>query len=101
MHHSAHSIDVALDADEARQKALDVLVRPRTIVGMVAIDLEPGDSAWNPASTKRDIDGPGRVIYRRYPDGGVDVERQALRVHEGSGSWHASGRAIDMNAVTR
>ena len=102
MHHSAHMVEVALDADEARQRAIPRKT-PRPVVGMVALDLEAGDSAWNPASTKRDIDGPGRVIYRRYPDGGIDVERQALRVHDAGGSWHSVGRAVDMNApeVTR
>lgn len=36
--------------------------------------LHPDDTAWNPASTKGDLRGPGRLEYRRYTDGGVTAE---------------------------
>lgn len=40
--------------------------------------LTSNDTAWNPSSTKNDIQGPGEVTYRRWPDGGMgaDVKRQ-------------------------
>lgn len=37
--------------------------------------LREGDSAWNPASTKRenDIHGPCKITYHRYEDGGIEA----------------------------
>jgi hypothetical protein len=31
------------------------------------------DSAWNPASTKTSINGPAKVGYRMYSDGGISA----------------------------
>lgn len=79
MHHSPDSIATMLDANEAAQHARnEVSAIARPVVGMVSLDLEPGDSAWHPASTKHDVHGPLRVTYRRYPDGAVEVESESL-----------------------
>ncbi len=93
MHHSHDSIVNAIEADEARQRAVPRQTS-RPIVGMVAIDLEAGDSAWDPSSTKRDIHGPFRVIYRRFPDGGIDAETQPLASVR---SNHWTPPAFDVN----
>jgi hypothetical protein len=37
------------------------------------IELAKGDTAWNPASTKRVIYGPCTVQYERGPSGGIDA----------------------------
>ena len=37
------------------------------------VSLKEGDSAWNPASTKRELYGPATVLYRKAPDGGITV----------------------------
>jgi hypothetical protein len=37
------------------------------------VTLWRNDTAWNPASTKRDIYGPARIEYTQGPDGGVDA----------------------------
>jgi len=38
--------------------------------------LHRGDRAWNPVSDKpeRMISGPASLIYRRWTDGGIDLE---------------------------
>jgi len=38
--------------------------------------LHRGDRAWNPVSDKPDrmIAGPAVLTYRRWPDGGIDLE---------------------------
>ena len=98
MHHSHDAIERALDADEARQRAIPRRT-PVPVVGLVTIDLNEGDTAWNPASTKRDLVGPVRVIYRRFPDGGIDVDRHALQsTATRATSWHATRPAVDYNA---
>lgn len=62
--HTAQAILEALEADQdATGEAL----------GRVTIALAVGDTAWNPGSTKRLIDGPTRVRYTLWPDGGVDA----------------------------
>lgn len=38
------------------------------------VDLTAGDSAWNPATANLVLRGPGRLVYHRYPDGGVYAE---------------------------
>ena len=81
MFHSHDSITAQLDADEARQRSVP-RTTPVPVVGMVTLDLDRGDSAWHPASTKRDLHGPIRLTYRRYPDGGVEVEASRLPVAE-------------------
>lgn len=40
------------------------------------VHLEPGQSAWNPASTRHLLYGPADLVYRRYPDGGVEVHER-------------------------
>lgn len=35
------------------------------------VDLEDGETAWNPASTRSVICGPARLRYVRWPDGRV------------------------------
>lgn len=42
--------------------------------GSYTIELGPGDSSWNPTTTKgHRIEGPARVSYRLYDDGGWDA----------------------------
>ena len=48
----------------------------RTVIEVAnyAVDLAPGDTAWNPTSTKdHHLRGPARVTYRLYSDGGWEV----------------------------
>jgi hypothetical protein len=40
----------------------------------VTFRLGETDTAWNPASTKKFIHGPGAVTYTRHRDGGIDTE---------------------------
>lgn len=42
-------------------------------IGNVRLELEYGDKAWNPASTKKMLRGPCVVTYVSYPDGGVEA----------------------------
>jgi hypothetical protein len=43
-------------------------------VGRYTVELAPGDSSWDPTTTKdKKIHGPARVTYRHYYDGGWDV----------------------------
>lgn len=37
------------------------------------VELGPQDSAWNPASTKRDVYGPATVRYLEHVDGGFEA----------------------------
>lgn len=40
----------------------------------VVFELEEGESAWNPASTKdRHVWGPCKITYVRHRDGGIDA----------------------------
>lgn len=39
----------------------------------VTINIGKGDAAWNPGSTKRMIDGPAKITYCEYSDGGFDA----------------------------
>lgn len=58
--HSAQDVSELLDAD------------PTTGAAQTAsLELDDGDTAWNPASTKGVINGPAVVVYVRYRDGGV------------------------------
>lgn len=52
---------------------LDWITIERTGWRRAAVLLEPGQSAWNPASTTRTIPGPASVTYDEAPDGGVSV----------------------------
>lgn len=46
----------------------------------VVYDLKAEDTAWNPASTNRLIQGPCRVTYTEYADGGIHaVEQETTR----------------------
>jgi hypothetical protein len=40
---------------------------------VAAITLGTHETAWNPASTKNLITGPGQVVYTFHHDGGIDV----------------------------
>lgn len=40
----------------------------------VRVPLAPGDTAWDPGTTKYAVSGPGVVTYTQYVDGGVDAE---------------------------
>lgn len=42
----------------------------------VRYTIHRGDRAWNPISDKphRMISGPASLTYRRWPDGGIDLE---------------------------
>lgn len=43
-------------------------------VGRYTVELTPGDTSWDPTSTKgRKIHGAARVTYKHYSDGGWDV----------------------------
>lgn len=35
------------------------------------VQLNPGDRAWNPASTSTALVGPALVTYTQWPDGGI------------------------------
>ena len=41
--------------------------------GCVVIELERGETAWNPTSTRRLLSGPQSVEFRCWEDGGVDA----------------------------
>lgn len=60
-HHSADAVIAALDT------------QPDGPMQTARLDLASGDSAWNPASTKHVVCGPGHLIYHRYTDGGIDA----------------------------
>ena len=45
----------------------------RSKPGNGSIRLREGESIADPTSTKRRIHGPGSVMYRIWPDGGIDV----------------------------
>lgn len=42
---------------------------------MVGLDLDEGDTAWDPSTPDRVIGGPALVIYRQYADGGIVATR--------------------------
>jgi hypothetical protein len=66
--------DVMVDRQAAAfDRKLAVRVRhPQRPLGDRPVEIH--DTAWNPASTKGDLRGPGRLEYRRYTDGGVTAE---------------------------
>lgn len=43
-----------------------------------SVTLREGDTAANPASPERPIHGPGRVIYTKHTDGGIDTVFQPV-----------------------
>lgn len=43
----------------------------------VTVVLEAGDHAWNPASTRHDLEGPGTWVFTQHADGEVTAERVA------------------------
>jgi len=60
-----------LDRLDAQPKSPDGIQR-------LTVDLYEGDTAPNPASTKRTFTGPCTLSYVRFPDGGVDVTAEDL-----------------------
>ena len=68
------SVDGHPYSAEVVQKYLDG-VEPGT---PIAFNVLRGESAWNPASTKRALHGPARVSYVRHPDGGIDATERDL-----------------------
>jgi len=67
---------------EARAREL------RRLGGRARFDavLLASDQAWNPASTKRLIYGPGVVAYERHADGGIDAKH--------TWSWPSSSASL-------
>jgi hypothetical protein len=53
---------------------LTQLTLPGDTIQHAVYYLHPEDRAWNPASTKGELTGPGRLEYRRYTDGGITAE---------------------------
>jgi hypothetical protein len=69
---SAEEVQAQLDRAEEVARRLDPrLVNTQGLVVRAQVVLMPLDTAWNPASTRTVLHGPGVVTYTRYPDGGV------------------------------
>lgn len=48
------------------------------------LKLDPNETAWDPASTKREISGPALVTYFQYSDGGVAVTVKDRKIEGGT-----------------
>ena len=69
--------------DTANHKSEDILPKLKSDkLGILVVRLNPGDRAWNPASTQywNQLRGPAKVTYRRFEDGGIKAEVEPLEI---------------------
>ena len=67
MHYDQRHIMKELDGKQGEEFKLTAYTH------IAVLKLDRGDTAWNPASTKYPIRGPGAVSYALYEAGGIDT----------------------------
>tara|TARA_Y100001938_G_scaffold143659_1_gene216813 strand:+ start:936 stop:1154 length:219 start_codon:yes stop_codon:yes gene_type:complete len=67
MHYDQRHVMKELDGEREEEFKLTAYTH------IAVLKLDKGDTAWNPASTKYPIRGPGAVSYALYEDGGIDT----------------------------